>query len=435
MAGEEWTLGSGGGRVSAAVEAPGNTARRGLPTPAGDGQRGQGPARRRVRSLVNSALDRFVRPELPVLGIPRSSFTVSGCSGFVLAVVLAFLLFVPRGRSPAMLGAIAVAAAATFLTLGFLTRIATGQEFVVYYHQMIAAFGVTSLLVSMSGHPVLPYLDVTALAAGLTLASFRVGCLMVGCCHGRPAGLGVCYLDQHAAVGFPPCYVGVRLFPVQALEALTVLGITVVGGWMALRGEAPGTALAFYVVTYAAARYCFEFLRGDASRPYLGGFSQAQWTSLLLSGAVGLGVQGGLLPGSSLATLVFATLVGTSIVVSVTRAIHGRDGDRLFRARHVREIAEGVRHLAEHHSPETVPAGGGGIQVYGTSLGLHISSGRIELGGACFVTYTISLQGREMTHGVARRLARLILRLRKSASSAGVFPASEGVFHLVAPIP
>jgi len=384
--------------------------------------------------VVNSALDRFTRPELRLLGKPRSSFTVCGCSGFVLAVVLTFLVFVPKGLSPAVLAAIAVAAVATFLTLGFVTRIATGEEFVVAYHHLVTILGVTSLLTWMSGNPVLPYLDATALAAGLTLASFRVGCLMVGCCHGRPARLGVRYSEHHAAVGFPPCYVGVRLFPVQALEALTILGITVACGWMALRGEPPGTALALYVLAYAAARYGFEFLRGDASRPHLGGFSQAQWTSLLLSGAVALAMVGGLLPRSSWAVLVSAGLLGTSIVVAVARAARGWNDDRLFRARHVKEIAEGVRHLADHHSPEAALDGGGAVQLYGTSLGLLLSNSRIESGGVSFVTYTVSLRDRTMTHRVARKLGRLVLRLRGSASTGQVFPATEGVFHLVAPI-
>ena len=105
---------------------------------------------------------------------------------------------------------------------------------------------------------------------------------MVGCCHGRPHRWGVCYREEHAAVGFTPYFVGVRLFPIQAVESLWVFCIVTTGVTFVLNGRPAGAALAWYVVTYDLGRFCFEFLRGDPDRPYLWGFSQPQWISLLL---------------------------------------------------------------------------------------------------------------------------------------------------------
>src|SRR6266566_1439622 len=55
------------------------------------------------------------------------------------------------------------------------------------------------------------------------------------------------------------------------LSELTLLGIT------------GCVILTFYIIVYGCGRFCLEFFRGDATRPYLYGFSEAQWTSLLLA--------------------------------------------------------------------------------------------------------------------------------------------------------
>src|SRR5205814_352454 len=130
--------------------------------------------------------------------------------------------------------------------------------------------------------PVLPYLDVTILGIGAFLACGRVGCLMVGCCHGRPSAWGICYRDEHVGEGFAPYLIGVRLFPIQAIESLWVLLVVIVGAMFVLEGRPPGTALAWLTIAYGAARFGFEFARGGADRPYTLGFSQAQWLSLWL---------------------------------------------------------------------------------------------------------------------------------------------------------
>src|SRR5207253_2733687 len=112
------------------------------------------------------------------------------------------------------------------------------------------------------------------------LAFGRVGCTMVGCCHGRPGRIGLCYREEHADEGFPRYLVGVRLVPVQALESLGVAAIVGVGVALVVAGSTSGTALAWYAAAYAVLRFFLEFLRGDAGRRYSWGFSEAQWTSL-----------------------------------------------------------------------------------------------------------------------------------------------------------
>jgi prolipoprotein diacylglyceryltransferase len=383
-------------------------------------------------ALINAALDRFVRPEIRLGSRGHSSFTMCGCAGLVLAVALTFILFLPRGLSGGVMATIAVAAVATFFVLTYATKVITGSDFLVYYHHMIAILAVTALVVRALGGQLLAYLDVTVLAVGLTLCFVRVGCLMVGCCHGRPSALGARYRAAHAHAGFPSWYVGVRLFPVQALEAVAVLTITAVGTGIALRGGPPGRALVFYVVAYGLARFGLEFLRGDG-RPHLAGFSHAQWTSLVLVAVVALGADVGVLPTTAWAWALpsLGFILGTMVVVHVGRAARRQSGAsyRLFQAQHIREIAEAMERFAEQGPPGDPLTT---IQACRTSVGLVISKSRIEIGSAPFATFTLSLSGAPLTTRVARRLSTLILRLRGSRPG-NTFSGEDGTFHLITP--
>ena len=86
-------------------------------------------------------------------------------------------------------------------------------------------------------------LDVTALGLGVFLTCGRCGCLMVGCCHGKPFRWGVRYGEAHAREGFPAVYVGARLFPVQALEAVIVAAVVSACAVAIVLGAPAGTAV------------------------------------------------------------------------------------------------------------------------------------------------------------------------------------------------
>ena len=74
-----------------------------------------------------------------------------------------------------------------------------------------------------------------------------------------------------------------RLAPVQALESVAAAVITAAGLLAVPAGAAPGVALVIYVAAYGVARFALEEWRGDAERRYWRGFSEAQWTSLVLT--------------------------------------------------------------------------------------------------------------------------------------------------------
>ena len=146
--------------------------------------------------------------------------------------------------------------------------------------------------------------DLSAVALPMGHAFGRVGCLMNGCCFGRPTTLpfGIIY-DRE---GFPgvwdtqvqqglihggnvsslmdPITNHVHCLPVFPVQAALGLGNLLVAGVLlgvAPRLRTPGRLFTLFLVLYPLNRFCWEFLRGDyPSRP--GGLTPAQWVSLVV---------------------------------------------------------------------------------------------------------------------------------------------------------
>jgi hypothetical protein len=212
---------------------------------------------------------------------PGRQFQLCGLLGLVAALLLGVALAQHRGLSPLVITSLWAVSTLTFLAVAMAAKIVTGDERLVCYHHQAAVLAATAGVLLLTGQPVAPYLDIVAAGLGLFLAFGRTGCLMAGCCHGRPARFGVRYGEVHVHAGFPREFAGTRLLPVQAIEAVAAVLLAALACWLLLGGTAPGTAFAAYASGYAAARFLLEFARGDTGRHYWLGFSEAQWTSLL----------------------------------------------------------------------------------------------------------------------------------------------------------
>ncbi len=140
--------------------------------------------------------------------------------------------------------------------------------------------------------------DMMAPALPLGHALGRIGCLLNGCCFGRPwhGPLAVTYpgltheglpngpLYMQRLLGWvPPDAVDcIPLFPVQAVEAAANLGLCLVLLHLGRRRVWRRQLFALYLLGYSALRFAVEFGRGDyLTRP--GGLTSAQWLCLALS--------------------------------------------------------------------------------------------------------------------------------------------------------
>jgi prolipoprotein diacylglyceryltransferase len=373
--------------------------------------------------MTSTRLSFHAQPTLVLFGRRVHSFRACGVMGLLLATALAITLTAFAGLSQAVVAGLLATGLLTFLVLAMATKVLTGNETLIYYHHEIAILLCAAGVLSAFGLPVLPYLDLNALWLGVFLACGRGGCLMVGCCHGRPHHWGVRYSDAHVAEGFPDCYVGVRLFPVQALESLVVLSIVAAGAWLFLQGRAPGTVLSTYVVTYSLARIWLEELRGDGARPYWGRFSEAQWTSMALIAATLFGEWQGRLPWSGWH---FAVGLGAAVSMGVLSSTR-RARRAVLRPRHATEVAGILKTLASSE---------GRVSVRRTSLSIGISTQSLgRLRDARAVLYSLSRVDRRLTPGEARALAGLITNLACARGGAELRPELQpghhGVFHLI----
>lgn len=374
-------------------------------------------------SRFNVFLDKLVRPDIRVLDKPLSAYQVCGYTGLILAILQGMILAAYGDLSLPVLIGLAGVAVLTFLGLVMSTKIITGEEQIIYYHHEIAIMIFAAIFLWIINQPLLPYLDITILGIGTFLFCGRVGCLMVGCCHGRPHKWGVCYRKEHADAGFTNYYVGVRLFPIQAVESLWVFGIVFVGIMFILNGRPPGEALAWYVINYDIGRFILEFTRGDPERPYYWGFSEGQWISLILMGAVVWGELAGALTFHLWHIIATGGMVFTMIAVALTRYFRGANKHKLLNPLHVREVAEAVEQV-----PGTADEG---IILSSTSLGIQISSGKINEAEKSIDHYALSSKKGTMSKDIAGTLANLIMKLKHPSCSKELVTQNRGVFHLL----
>ncbi len=362
----------------------------------------------------------WVRPSVTLFGRRWHTFRVCGVSGLALGTSLALLLAGHAGLSRLMVCGLLALGVGTFLTLTMATKIITGSESLVYYHHEVAVLAVSAALLSALGQPVLPYLDVTALGLGVFLACGRCGCLMVGCCHGKPHRWGVRYGAEHAREGFPTCYVGVRLCPVQAVESVVVLSIVLAGSVFVLQNRPAGSALSWYVICYSVARIWLEEWRGDRARPYWLRLSEAQWTSLLLILSMIAGEWQGRLPLSAWHLVLGAGASLSLIVLAASRT----PARAIVLPRHANEVAEILQ------SP---PVPGGPVAVRRTSLTVGVSTQSLgRLGNADAILYSLSRVDRRLRPDEARALAGLITKVASgSGTEHELVQGRHDVFHLI----
>jgi phosphatidylglycerol:prolipoprotein diacylglycerol transferase len=153
----------------------------------------------------------------------------------------------------------------------------------VFYGGLILAVTVALWYIRRVGLPLWTTCDVFAPGIALGHVIGRFGCLMAGCCFGKPTSKpwGITFTDPFAAanVGTP---LGVPLHPTQLYEAGAELLILILLLVTERKGRPyPGRTFWLYMLLYAVSRFVIEFYRGD-DRGSVGIFSTSQFISLLL---------------------------------------------------------------------------------------------------------------------------------------------------------
>ena len=348
------------------------------------------------------------------------SFRVWGAAGIGCSIAVAMAVAAVLRLELLAQAAIAAASVVAFLALALAEKRRTGREALTFYHHALAILVVAACIAALLGEPVLAHLDATALGLLAADALGRVGCLRVGCCHGRVARHGVRYGEAHVQAGFPRYLAGVRLVPVQAAESVGVAAIAGAGALWILDPARPGRALAFAACSYAVLRIGLEELRGDAARRYWRGLSEPQWTSIaLIAGALAADLAGATTHGIAAVAALLALLELGAVAVLRRRRPGGLD------PRHVRELAALAVGLAQDED-----AGRSRIPVWVTSHGLRVSSGRVGL----VRHLTLSRERPPLALDEATRLGQLIGTATRS-QPLDLVAGPAGTFHVLLPAP
>jgi phosphatidylglycerol:prolipoprotein diacylglycerol transferase len=152
----------------------------------------------------------------------------------------------------------------------------------VFYGGLLAALGVAFFLVRRYQLNLWTTADLMAPGIALGHVIGRFGCLLAGCCYGKPTDVpwGIVFSNPAAAasVGTP---LGVALHPTQLYDAGAELLILVVLLATERRGRPfPGRTFWLYILLYGISRFIVEFFRGD-DRGMILGVSTSQFVSLI----------------------------------------------------------------------------------------------------------------------------------------------------------
>jgi len=156
----------------------------------------------------------------------------------------------------------------------------------VYYGGLIGAALAVVLRTRSKQLPLWRLADVLAPSIALGCVFGRLGCLMNGCCYGRPAALPWAIRfphdspawQQHRALGLADEQGrSAWVHPTQLYDALLNLALYAGLAWLFRRRRFDGQVFAVYLMGYALFRSVVELFRGDYPASHrLGGWTPAQ---------------------------------------------------------------------------------------------------------------------------------------------------------------
>lgn len=154
----------------------------------------------------------------------------------------------------------------------------------VFYGGLIAAVVVALVYLRRHHMPLWTTTDVFAPGIALGHIVGRLGCLLAGCCFGKPASVPwAVTFDDPAAQAISGTPLGVPLHPTQLYEAGAEALILIFLLLFERRGRAfPGRTFWSYMLLYGVSRFVVELYRGDSRGLVFDTLSTSQFVSALL---------------------------------------------------------------------------------------------------------------------------------------------------------
>jgi phosphatidylglycerol:prolipoprotein diacylglycerol transferase len=122
-------------------------------------------------------------------------------------------------------------------------------------------------------------LDIFSVPASFGFALGRVGCLLSGCCWGKPTLFPIALVFSDFEASARPIGVPLHATQVYDMALLAAIGVALV--LVSRIQKRSGLVASIFFMAYPLGRFFLEFLRGNP-RACHAGFSAAQWTSILV---------------------------------------------------------------------------------------------------------------------------------------------------------
>jgi phosphatidylglycerol---prolipoprotein diacylglyceryl transferase len=154
----------------------------------------------------------------------------------------------------------------------------------VFYGGLIAAVVVALIYLRRHNMPLWTTTDVFAPGIALGHIVGRMGCLLAGCCFGKPASVPwAITFNEPAAQAISGTPLGVPLHPTQLYEAGAEALILIFLLLFERRGRSfPGRTFWSYMLLYGVSRFVVELYRGDSRGLVFDTLSTSQFVSALL---------------------------------------------------------------------------------------------------------------------------------------------------------
>ncbi len=331
-------------------------------------------------------------------------------SGLIVAMICCAFLAWCTGRSPLLAAVFCWTGFSAIFVVAIIKKIFTGKENLVFYQYYLIILIFLSISIFVSGNDLLHYLDLMCIGITINLAFGRIGCYNVGCCHGAMHSKGVCYSKAHADHGFPKYLVGIPLFPLQLVAFGVNVLLAVLCTVYLITAPTPGAVFCLNVCLYAVGRFILELFRGDADRPYLFNFSEAQWTGFcLLVGLNLLGRSGVFLFSGWLLILTLLIYGVLMIAVHIWRLLSLGKNAAVLLPKHKREVLESLNRWRGTKEQ---------MAVFTTSKGLHLTCS--EDSDGTIHHYGLSVSGGQLPSGLVRRIVDFLRLSRHKSDLAKV---------------
>jgi len=136
------------------------------------------------------------------------------------------------------------------------------QGGLAYYGGFLAAIAACLAFIRYHRLPLKKWADLWAPVAMIAIGFGRIGCLLNGCCYGRPAP-GLSWAITYPPGRLPLALEGIPLHPAPIYESLA--GFLLAGYliWLERRPHRPGQVVWTMVFGYAVARFIIEYFRAD----------------------------------------------------------------------------------------------------------------------------------------------------------------------------